>query len=298
MKVRILLSSLAIALLLAADIWAGTVTLEEAIASAEAANTDLAIARINLETTLRNNSTASSYIPDISIDGSLSLDEMSAFSESWGNLGGTLSLGISLDLGTDLITDGTLKRLERENAAIEYMLSAETLEEAVVSAYWNLALARQAVDSARLAEEDSRDALESIEARYQAGEADELELQEARLELLKYAYERQAYEDQEELAYTAFDELTDIGKRDFDTEPIPNIPQLSLPDAAEFMEQGISGNLTIQSLEKKQKIAVMALAYRFDMVSPPLFRTGSTGTGCSCRLPDRRCTPPGMRPSG
>lgn len=235
--------------------YAEVITLEAALKSAEVNNTDIAIARINLETAIRNSSVYSSYIPDISIDGSLSLDDMSAFGGSWGNLGGNLSLSISLDLGTDLITENALEKLERENAAIEYMLTASSLEEAVISAYWNLSLSQNAVETATMAEEDSLEALASAEERFNAGQIDELELQETRLSVLQYSYERQLYRDQLDLAYTAFSELTGIENRNFETEEIPEIPELSFPDAHDLLEFSIGKNLTIQSLDKNLEIA-------------------------------------------
>ena len=255
MKGRIVLPLLIIAMLLPADIWAGTVTLDEALESAAEHNTDLAAAKINLETAIRSSSLASSYIPDISIDGGFSVDGMSAFDSTWGQNTGNLSLGISLDLGTDLITDGILKGLRKENAALDYLLSAESLEEAVVSAYWNLALSQSAVETARIAEEDSREALASVEDRYAAGSADELEWQEAKLAVLQYSTERQSYEDQLELAYTAFSELTGIEERGFDTEAIPEIPALSIPSMEELIAASTENSLEIQSLRKQLEIA-------------------------------------------
>ena len=262
----------------------GVITLEDALRNAEENNIDLVIAKVSLESAIRNNNAASSYIPDISIDGSVSLDDMTAFGQSWGNIGGDLSLGISLDLGTDLITDGTLKRLNRENAAIDYMISAETLEEAVVSAYWNLALSRQAVELSRLAEEDSMEALASVSARYEAGDADELEEKEARLAVLQYAYERQAYEDDLELAYTVFSALTGISEKDFSTEEIPSIPQLSLPSPSELMKEHASSNLTIQSLDKALEIAkAETLDTRLERQIPSVSLSASYHLGAETR---------------
>ena len=122
--------------------YAEVITLEAALKSAEVNNTDIAIARINLETAIRNSSVYSSYIPDISIDGSLSLDDMSAFGGSWGNLGGNLSLSISLDLGTDLITENALEKLERGGV----VYGPEQLTQSQFLSYWQSALDQQVED--------------------------------------------------------------------------------------------------------------------------------------------------------
>ena len=93
------------------------------------------------------------------------------------------------------------------------------------------------------------------DSKFNAGQIDELELQETRLSVLQYSYERQLYRDQLDLAYTAFSELTGIENRNFETEEIPEIPELSFPDAHDLLEFSIGKNLTIQSLDKNLEIA-------------------------------------------
>ena len=254
-RTRALLMAIIMAMLLQSPVWSRTITLEEALSSARDSNTDLAVAKVNLETAIRNSSPASSFIPDISIDGSISLDDMTGFGSSWGTLGGDLSLGISMELGTELITDTQIKAIEKESATLEYMLSADSIEEAVITSYWNIAFSRQNLESARMAEEDSREALASVEERYSAGACDELELLEARVAALEYSYERQEYEDSLSLAYTAFSELTGIDEEGFETEPVPDIPALSLPDADSLLELAVPGNLSIRSLRSKEELA-------------------------------------------
>ena len=234
---------------------ADVLTLEEAIESAAANNTDLAIAEVNLETALRNNGLVSSYIPEISLDGSVSLDDMSIIGKDGGTFGGTLSLGVSMELGTELITDGRLKTLEKENARLEYQQTAEELKQSVITAYWNIALSQQNVESAAMAEADSLEALKSIEEQYANGEADETEILEARLEALQYNYEKMEYENQLSLAYTAFSKLTGIQDVSFETEEIQDIPKLSLPSAAELMKEYASSSISIRLMQNEIDIA-------------------------------------------
>ena len=75
-----------------------------------------------------------------------------------------------------------------------------------------------------------------------------LEWQEAKLAVLQYSSERQSYEDQLELAYTAFSELTGIEERGFDTEAIPELPALSIPSMEELIAASTENSLEIQSL--------------------------------------------------
>lgn len=109
---------------------AGTVTLEEALISAEENNTDLASAKVTLETTMRSNSLSSSLIPDISLEGGLSWDNMSLIDQNAGSGSGSLYFGISWDISSGILADSRVKSLNQDNAVLTYMLQAESVEEA------------------------------------------------------------------------------------------------------------------------------------------------------------------------
>ena len=80
------------------------ITLEEAVESAMENNTDLATAQVSLQAAIRNNSLSSSFIPDISIEGGVSLSGMSITDRTAGTLGTDVSLGISLSLDSSVIS--------------------------------------------------------------------------------------------------------------------------------------------------------------------------------------------------
>lgn len=200
-----------IVLLLAAlPLSAGVVTLDDALASACVNNTDLASAKVTLETELRDASLSSYLIPDISLSASAGLNGLSLIDQSAGSLGGNYYLGLSWDVGTNLFTDSWLMSLNRDNAHLTYTLASQSVEEAVTTSYWTLALYISQLESARAVYQDALESLEAVEQRYEAGLTDELTLNQARLEVKNYQYQVLECENTLSLAYSAFSLLTGI----------------------------------------------------------------------------------------
>ena len=226
------------------------ITLDEAVASAMENNTDLATAQVSLQTAMRNNSLSSSFIPDISIEGGVSLSGMSITDRTAGTLGTDVSLGISLSLDSSLISETKINAIAEESALLSYIMTAESVEEAVTLAYWNIALIKDSIQSAELALQDARERLESLESQYEAGSADLMDVRSAELDMLNYENSLAGYEAQLELAYIAFSQLTGITSRDFETEEIPVLPALNLPDAKTLEALYSSNSTMLKSLEK------------------------------------------------
>ena len=160
------------------------ITLDEAVASAMENNTDLATAQVSLQTAMRNNSLSSSFIPDISIEGGVSLSGMSITDRTAGTFGTDVSLGISLSLDSSLISETKINAIAEESALLSYIMTAESVEEAVTLAYWNIALIKDSIQSAELALQDARERLESLESQYEAGSADLMDVRSAELDML------------------------------------------------------------------------------------------------------------------
>ena len=252
---RLLIATAAALALLCPLPAAEVVTLDQALECAKVNNVDLAVAQVTLERTLRNSSITASLIPDISIKGGVTWDGASIIDGTPGTIGSNAYIGISMDIGSDIITDASLKSLQKDGALLDYMLSAENVEQAVVTAYWNLALCEDSLESARLTLESASRTLDSIQERYDNGMADELELGTAQLDVLQYEGQVASYESQCRLAVIALCALTGIEDMDITTQDVPDIPDLELPDAETLMQRAQSGNLTIRSLHNDVDIA-------------------------------------------
>ena len=252
---RLLIATAAALALLCPLPAAEVVTLDQALECAKVNNVDLAVAQVTLERTLRNSSITASLIPDISIKGGVTWDDASIIDGTPGTIGSNAYIGISMDIGSDIITDASLKSLQKDGALLDYMLSAENVEQAVVTAYWNLALCEDSLESARLTLESASRTLDSIQERYDNGMADELELGTAQLDVLQYEGQVASYESQCRLAVIALCALTGIEDMDITTQDVPDIPDLELPDAETLMQRAQSGNLTIRSLHNDVDIA-------------------------------------------
>ena len=231
------------------------ITLDEAVASAMENNTDLATAQVSLQTAMRNNSLSSSFIPDISIEGGVSLSGMSIAERSSGTFGTDVSLGISLSLNSSVISEAKINEIAEESALLSYIMTAESVEEAVTLAYWNIALIKENIQSAELALQDARERLESLESQYEAGTADLMDVRNGELDVLNYENSLAGYEAQLELAYIAFSQLTEITSRDFETEEIPVLPELNLPGAGTLAALYSSNSTMLKSLEKNVESA-------------------------------------------
>ena len=226
------------------------ITLEEAVESAMENNTDLATAQVSLQTAIRNNSLSSSFIPDISIEGGVSLSGMSITDRTAGTLGTDVSLGISLSLDSSVISEAKINAIAEESALLSYIMTAESVEESVTLAYWNIALIKDSIRSAELALQDAGERLKSLESQYEAGSQDLMDVRNAELDVLNYENSLAGYEARLELAYIAFSQLTGITSRDFETEEIPVLPKLNLPDAKTLEALYSSNSTMLKNLEK------------------------------------------------
>lgn len=226
------------------------ITLKEAVESAMENNTDLATAQVSLQTAIRNNSLSSSFIPDISIEGGVSLSGMSITDRTAGTLGTDVSLGISLSLDSSVISEAKINAIAEESALLSSIMAAESVEESVTLAYWNIALIKDSIHSAELALQDASERLKSLESQYEAGSQDLMDVRNAELDVLNYENSLAGYEAQLELAYIAFSQLTGITSRDFETEEIPVLPKLNLPDAKTLEALYSSNSTMLKSLEK------------------------------------------------
>ena len=246
---------IALIALLAGPLYADQITLEEAIKAAEATNTDIEVARIQLEGELRDAGLSSSLIPDISLVGGYSWSNASILDQNTGTSAGTLSLGVEWNIGISLVTEAKVKDLEAQVAALDFLNTSQTVEEAVVSAYWAVARAEGQVESATLALEAAEESLELVTSRYESGIVDELELSQARLEVLEYQSSLVEAENAYQTACNAFSLLTGLGSDGFETEEPQELGTFTSQALDSLLEAAGSGNTSLQSLRKEVELA-------------------------------------------
>ncbi len=208
------------------------ITLDAAIESAMKNSTDMEIAALELQQAVRSASDISSYIPALSLTGSGSIGGGLAGSSnpSW-NAAGNFSLGISMDLGTDLIGLAAVNSAARAIANLNYAITTLTLKESVTTGYWSLASAKRSIESARTSLASMTRTLEDTRDAYRAGLATGLDLANAELNVLNYEYALKQYEDAYFILKKAFRILTGI-EGEFDVTDFPEIICLNLPDAS------------------------------------------------------------------
>lgn len=232
-------------------------TLDEAIASAMENNISLEIAQIELRQSLRNASVASSYIPDISINGSFTASGSAM--DSTGSLTARGGIGISMDLGTNLITDATEKSIERTLASLAYSSTVDSLEESVTTSYWNLVAGANQVEVAQNSLDNAKKNHEDVLEAYNSGLRSELELANAELAVAEAEGNLKALSDSYELSKESFRILTGIDEKDFVLENLPSTVFLSLPSADELYTEYAANTNTIKTYSAKVSQSETAL---------------------------------------
>lgn len=235
--------------------YAETLTLQQALDGAAANNTDLAAAQITLESELRSNSLTSSLIPDISLTGGIGWSGFSLTGQSAGSATGNYYLGIDWEIGSGLFSQNKINSISNDIAVLEYTLQAETVDEAVTSAYWTIALYQAQLESAEASLEAATESLSSIQEQYEAGYTDELTLSSAQYEVIGYQYQVLGYENTLETAYNSFETLTGIDARGYELQQIPDLPELKLPDAGTLYATASANSTSLQNLRKQVELA-------------------------------------------
>lgn len=246
---------IALIALMTSPLYAETITLDEALQAAESTNIDIEVARIQLEGELREAGLSSSLIPDISLVGGYSWSNASILDQNTGTGAGTLSLGIEWDIGSSLVTEAKVKELQGQVAALDFLNSSQTVEEAVVTAYWAVASAQDQVESATLALEAAQESLELVTSRYESGLVDELELSQAKLEVLEYQSTLVTAENAYQSACSAFSLLTGLGSEGFETEEIEGLGTFTSQGLESLLSAAGGGNTSLQSLRKEVELA-------------------------------------------
>lgn len=213
------------------------ITLDEAISSAMENNTDMEIARLELQQSIRSANNASQYIPDLTLTGSATLvgsilGNSTLDPNSWNATAG-FDVGISMGLGTSMIGTTAANNATKILANLNYAMSLSSVEQSVTTSYWNLVSAKRGMESAKTSLEAARRTYESVQDAYSAGLATSLDLSNAELEVLNYESALKQLGDAYTLSQEAFRILTGI-EGDFDVTDFPQIAYLDLPTAEEL----------------------------------------------------------------
>ena len=226
-----------------------TITLQQALDAASANNIDLSIAKVKLQQTLRTqNATASTYMPTFSLTGGLTTGG-SLIGGTFSGLSASATAGVSMSFNGAMITDSTTRSLAKEGANLSYQQTSNTLEDNIVSAYWNLVANDHAVAQAELSLQDAQRQLQVAQERYDNGLAPQLTVAQATLSVSQAQIQLKQYEDSRALALASFRAMTGIEETDFALEELPDTVELSLPDAQRLYQEYSSGSTTVRTLQ-------------------------------------------------
>lgn len=120
------------------SLFAKEVTINDAIEGTRLNSISLAIAKEQLEQSLRSASVLSSYLPNISLTGTATTTG-SAITGTFTSLSVNVNAGITWSIGTSLIGKKESAAIQRTLAELTYSCSAQSVESAAVSSYLSLA---------------------------------------------------------------------------------------------------------------------------------------------------------------
>ena len=232
------------------------VTLDEALASAEANSIGLQQARIKLDQTVRNqDAVMTTFMPDLALTAGLStgavfpghvLGEAAVGSTMFTGLNVSAGVAASFTFDGTMITDGAGRRIAKEGATLDYASAHRDMESSIVDAYWSIAAGDASEQSARLSLENAMVSYDSAKEMYEAGLADELTLRDAELMIQQAEIQVQTLSDANALTKSAFMNATGL-KDDFTTEPMPGTVMLDLPSPEELFDEYAEGSLDIRT---------------------------------------------------
>lgn len=225
-------------------------TLDEAISSARSSNINLQQAQIQLNNAIRNQKAVmTTFMPTIAVG--VEVDpawyfESDALDST--EFGYTLSAyaTASFTFNGSMITDSKTRSLSKESAAITYDQTYNTIEEAVVTAYWNIAAMDLSIETTRLSYEEAERQYNQLQDMYASGLIDQLSLMQGKLAYNSAKLTLKAYEDSKDLLVSAFKNLTGI-EYDFYVSEIPEMTFYDLPEAEELVALYGNKNLDVQS---------------------------------------------------
>lgn len=187
--------------------YASEITISDAVESTKANSITLAIAKEQLEQSLRSASTLSSYLPDLSLKGNVSTGGSIA-SGSYTPFTADISAGISWSIGTSFIGKEESAAIKRTLAELEFLQSTGSVEEATVSAYLSMAKSQSTAPQAERKAESS---------------------------LKQFLYSLGTYRALYDLSLQSFRTLTGI-EGDFTLQGFDDMALVSLPSADELFQ--------------------------------------------------------------
>ena len=242
-----------------------TLTLEEAVSSAEDMSIPLQQAALTLQMALRNqDAVMTTFMPDLAITAGAStgVSFPGTSATGIGQIDSPMFNGLSVNAGVSasftfngtMITDARTRELAKESASLQYQTTWTSLRSAITEAYWNLAAADISIDNAKLLLEDAQSSYDSVSEMYENGLADELTLRQTELALKQAELQVRTLEDSKTLLMSAFRNTTGIDF-DFTTSELPEPVILFFPAPEDIMAEYSEGSLEIRSARNQLESA-------------------------------------------
>ena len=242
-----------------------TLTLEEAVSSAEDMSIPLQQAALTLQMALRNqDAVMTTFMPDLAITAGAStgVSFPGTINAEYGPIDSPMFNGLSVNAGVSasftfngtMITDARTRELAKESASLQYQTTWTSLRSAITEAYWNLAAADISIDNAKLLLDDAQSSYDSVSEMYENGLADELTLRQTELALKQAELQVRTLEDSKTLLMSAFRNTTGIDF-DFTTSELPEPVILSFPAPEDIMAEYSEGSLEIRSARNQLESA-------------------------------------------
>ena len=242
-------------------------TLEEALSSASDSSVELESARIMLNQAMRNqDAVMTTFMPSISLDAGMStgVDFSGASGTVYGSgmVDETAFQGLSVSAGAtaaftfsgSMLTDKEKRSIAKETAVLDFQDTWDSLEDAVIEAYWNISASSLSIKEAEFSLQEAAAQYESVSAMYENGLSDELSLRQSELALKQAELQLKALEDNRDILLSSFRNLTGV-EGNFQTEELPDPVFLDLPEPEELFALYGNETIAVQSAENNVRSA-------------------------------------------
>ena len=256
-------SLLAVFLLLSFCLWASPLTVEEAIDSAKNHDADYSLALRQYSNAVSITEKENSLTPSLSVSGSVKtgagfFSSQSGLSPSWEGISGNVGIASSFTFSGSTLNEKETKALSNESALLTLENEEDSLKTSVISGYFSIVKTRDSISLAESTLEQAKRQLESVNARYEAGLASQLELVQAENSVSSAEYTLENYRSAYSLYLMSFRNLTGLDVTDVELMDASDYEIQEILSSDELFTKYAYSSPTIKSLELSQRSAELS----------------------------------------
>ena len=243
--------------------FAAPLTVEEAIDAAKGYDADYALAMKQYTDAVSITNRESSFTPSLSLTGSIGtgagfFSKADGWDSSWDGLTGSVGISTSFTFAGSSINEKKTKNISNESSLLKLETSEDDLETSVINGYFSIAQARDSIELSENSLEQARTQLQSVQERYDAGLASELDLVQAENSVSTAEYGLQSLKSQYTLLLMSFKNLTGLDLTDIELMDVSSFEIKELLSSEELFNRYAYSSPTIKQLDLAARSAELS----------------------------------------